>query len=281
MPRHPAACPPHHPATSRARPPAPDRAPRYRPPAPGRAPRHPGARPRSPAAAAAPLPGLASGAKTAQLRQPAQAKRAELKWKGKGKVVSKFEVHTGLNILRGIQMSKFDLSCVKQCESSIHFVNNIHSNFCHSFLPPPQVRARVSSSPFCPSLATPALLLPRPCGLLGRAPTPPPPPLQSTALAAPLPERDFSPFNVVAWHGNYVPYKYDLSRFCPFNTILFDHGDPSINTGLAKVDGFLPGGASLHSCMTPHGPDTKTYEATTAELVMPRTRRSHSGCVAH
>ncbi|GAA1501272.1 hypothetical protein GCM10009787_79010 [Streptomyces bangladeshensis] len=32
----------------------------------------------------------------------------------------------------------------------------------------------------------------------------------------------------------------------------------------AKADGFLPGGASLHSCMTPHGPDTKTYEATIA-----------------
>lgn len=30
----------------------------------------------------------------------------------------------------------------------------------------------------------------------------------------------------------------------------------------AKADGFLPGGASLHSCMTPHGPDTKTYEVT-------------------
>lgn len=28
----------------------------------------------------------------------------------------------------------------------------------------------------------------------------------------------------------------------------------------AKADGFLPGGASLHSCMTPHGPDTKSYE---------------------
>jgi homogentisate 1,2-dioxygenase len=44
--------------------------------------------------------------------------------------------------------------------------------------------------------------------------------------------QDFSPFNVVAWHGNYVPYKYDLSRFCPFNTVLFDHGDPSVNTVL-------------------------------------------------
>lgn len=28
----------------------------------------------------------------------------------------------------------------------------------------------------------------------------------------------------------------------------------------AKADGFLPGGASLHSCMTPHGPDTRTFE---------------------
>ncbi|RRT43347.1 hypothetical protein B296_00038197, partial [Ensete ventricosum] len=31
-----------------------------------------------------------------------------------------------------------------------------------------------------------------------------------------------------------------------------------------STDGFLPGGASLHSCMTPHGPDTKTYEASIA-----------------
>lgn len=33
----------------------------------------------------------------------------------------------------------------------------------------------------------------------------------------------FSPFNVVAWHGNYVPYKYDLARFCPVNAVAFDH----------------------------------------------------------
>uniref|UniRef100_A0A2N9HEK3 homogentisate 1,2-dioxygenase n=1 Tax=Fagus sylvatica TaxID=28930 RepID=A0A2N9HEK3_FAGSY len=45
-------------------------------------------------------------------------------------------------------------------------------------------------------------------------------------------KQDFSPFNVVAWHGNYVPYKYDLSKFCPYNTVLIDHGDPSINTVL-------------------------------------------------
>ncbi|KAI3828226.1 hypothetical protein L1987_02323 [Smallanthus sonchifolius] len=37
---------------------------------------------------------------------------------------------------------------------------------------------------------------------------------------------------LLAWHGNYVPYKYDLSKFCPYNTVLVDHGDPSINTVL-------------------------------------------------
>lgn len=42
----------------------------------------------------------------------------------------------------------------------------------------------------------------------------------------------FSPFNVVAWHGNYAPYKYDLAKFCPVNTVAFDHADPSIFTVL-------------------------------------------------
>ena len=42
----------------------------------------------------------------------------------------------------------------------------------------------------------------------------------------------FSPFNVVAWHGNYAPFKYDLARFCPLNTVAFDHADPSIFTVL-------------------------------------------------
>lgn len=122
--------------------------------------------------------------------------------------------------------------------------------------------------------------------------------------------QSFSPFNVVAWHGNYAPYKYDLARFCPVNFVEKDHADPSIFTVLtcpsstpgvavadfvvfpprwtvsertfrppyyhrntmsefmglirgvydAKADGFLPGGASLHICMTPHGPDTSTFE---------------------
>eukprot|EP00842_Homolaphlyctis_polyrhiza_P001677 jgi/Hompol1/250/HPOL_004117-RA len=41
-----------------------------------------------------------------------------------------------------------------------------------------------------------------------------------------------SPFDVVAWHGNYAPYKYDLSRFNTINTVSFDHPDPSIFTVL-------------------------------------------------
>lgn len=123
-------------------------------------------------------------------------------------------------------------------------------------------------------------------------------------------KQDFSPFNVVAWHGNYAPFKYDLKKFCPMNAVSFDHPDPSIFTVLtcpttqpgvamvdfvifpprwtvaentfrppyfhrncmsefmglvhgvyeAKADGFLPGGYSLHSSMSPHGPDTTTFE---------------------
>jgi homogentisate 1,2-dioxygenase len=121
---------------------------------------------------------------------------------------------------------------------------------------------------------------------------------------------DHSPLNVVAWHGNYAPYKYDLSTFQTINTVSFDHPDPSIFTVLtapseipgtancdfvifpprwmvaehtfrppwfhrnfmnefmglitgeydAKAEGFLPGGASLHNCMSGHGPDAVTFE---------------------
>ena len=126
-----------------------------------------------------------------------------------------------------------------------------------------------------------------------------------------------SPLNVVAWHGNFVPYKYDLARFMTIGTVSFDHPDPSIFSVLtapseipgtanidfvifpprwlvgedtfrppwfhrnvmcefmgllkgaydAKAEGFLPGGASLHNCMSAHGPDAETFErASTAEL---------------
>ncbi|BCS32426.1 homogentisate 1,2-dioxygenase [Luteitalea sp. TBR-22] len=43
-----------------------------------------------------------------------------------------------------------------------------------------------------------------------------------------------SPLDVVAWHGNYAPYKYDLRRFSPVGPILFDHADPSIYTVLTS-----------------------------------------------
>ena len=122
-------------------------------------------------------------------------------------------------------------------------------------------------------------------------------------------EIDHSPLDVVAWHGNYAPYKYDLRRFNTIGSISFDHPDPSIflvlqspsaiegvhsldfaifpprwlvgeNTfrppwfhrnvasefmGLihgvydAKEEGFVPGGASLHNCMSGHGPDADTF----------------------
>ena len=41
---------------------------------------------------------------------------------------------------------------------------------------------------------------------------------------------DHSPLDVVAWHGNYVPWRYDLARFNTVNTFSFDHPDPSIFT---------------------------------------------------
>jgi homogentisate 1,2-dioxygenase len=43
-----------------------------------------------------------------------------------------------------------------------------------------------------------------------------------------------SPLDVVGWHGNYVPYKYDLRRFSPVGPVLFDHADPSIFTVLTS-----------------------------------------------
>jgi homogentisate 1,2-dioxygenase len=58
-------------------------------------------------------------------------------------------------------------------------------------------------------------------------------------------EIEHSPLDVVAWHGNYAPYKYDLRRFSPVGPVLFDHADPSIFTtltapsetpGMANVD---------------------------------------------
>jgi len=45
---------------------------------------------------------------------------------------------------------------------------------------------------------------------------------------------DHSPFDVVAWHGNLAPFRYDLRRFNTINTVSFDHVDPSIFTVLTS-----------------------------------------------
>uniref|UniRef100_A0ACB8ETJ6 Uncharacterized protein n=1 Tax=Sphaerodactylus townsendi TaxID=933632 RepID=A0ACB8ETJ6_9SAUR len=84
-----------------------------------------------------------------------------------------------------------------------------------------------------------------------------------------------SPFNVAAWHGNYAPYNWAVatnvasirltahqSRNCmsEFMGLIKGHYE-------AKEQGFLPGGATLHSMMTPHGPDAECFEkASTSKL---------------
>jgi homogentisate 1,2-dioxygenase len=127
-------------------------------------------------------------------------------------------------------------------------------------------------------------------------------------------EIDHSPLDVVAWHGNYAPYKYDLRRFNTIGSISYDHPDPSIFLVLqsqsdtpgadaidfvifpprilamehtfrppwfhrnvasefmglihgaydAKAEGFVPGGSSLHNCMSGHGPDADTFDKASA-----------------
>ena len=131
---------------------------------------------------------------------------------------------------------------------------------------------------------------------------------------------DHSPLDVVAWHGNNAPYRYDLRRFNTMGSVSYDHPDPSIflvlhspsdtpgtsnldfaifpprwlamqNTfrppwfhrniasefmGLiqgvydAKSAGFVPGGSSLHNCMSGHGPDAASFDkASTADTSQP------------
>ncbi len=127
-----------------------------------------------------------------------------------------------------------------------------------------------------------------------------------------------SPLDVVAWHGNLAPCKYDLRRFNTIGSVSYDHPDPSVFTvltsqsdthGTANADfvifpprwlvmedtfrppwyhrnvmsefmgliygdydakpggGFVPGGSSLHNCMSAHGPDSDGYaKAAAAEL---------------
>ena len=63
-------------------------------------------------------------------------------------------------------------------------------------------------------------------------------------------EIDHSPLDVVAWHGSYVPYKYDLAKFMTINTVSFDHPDPSIFTVLTSPSG-LPGTANVDLAIFP------------------------------
>ena len=128
-----------------------------------------------------------------------------------------------------------------------------------------------------------------------------------------------TPFDVVAWHGNLAPCKFDTANFMVIGSISHDHPDPSIFTVLtspsdtpgtancdfvifpprwlvaedtfrppwyhrnfmsefmglvhgrydAKAEGFLPGGASLHNAMVPHGPDTESFEKASAAELQP------------
>jgi homogentisate 1,2-dioxygenase len=59
-----------------------------------------------------------------------------------------------------------------------------------------------------------------------------------------------SPLDVVAWHGNYAPYRYDLRRFSPVGPLLFDHADPSIFTVLTAPSA-TPGTANVDFVIFP------------------------------
>ncbi len=59
-----------------------------------------------------------------------------------------------------------------------------------------------------------------------------------------------SPLDVVAWHGNYAPYKYDLRRFGAVGSISFDHPDPSIFTVLSSASD-TPGTANVDFVIFP------------------------------
>ncbi|KAI8874410.1 GG23710 [Ramicandelaber brevisporus] len=50
--------------------------------------------------------------------------------------------------------------------------------------------------------------------------------------------QNHSPFDVVAWHGNYAPFKYDTKNFCAVGTLSFDHMDPSSFTMLTVKSAF-------------------------------------------
>jgi homogentisate 1,2-dioxygenase len=59
-----------------------------------------------------------------------------------------------------------------------------------------------------------------------------------------------TPFNVVAWHGNLVPMKYDTANFMTIGSISFDHPDPSIFTVLTSPSD-TPGTANVDFVIFP------------------------------
>ncbi len=61
---------------------------------------------------------------------------------------------------------------------------------------------------------------------------------------------DHSPLDVVAWHGNLAPWRYDLARFMTINTVSFDHPDPSIFTVLTSPSD-VPGRANADVVIFP------------------------------
>jgi homogentisate 1,2-dioxygenase len=70
---------------------------------------------------------------------------------------------------------------------------------------------------------------------------------QGSLWRAPL---DHSPLDTVAWHGNYVPYRYDLRKFNTINTVSYDHPDPSIFTVLTSPSA-IPGTANVDFVIFP------------------------------
>ncbi|MGH8307250.1 MAG: homogentisate 1,2-dioxygenase [Gammaproteobacteria bacterium] len=63
-------------------------------------------------------------------------------------------------------------------------------------------------------------------------------------------ELDHSPLDVVAWHGNHAPYKYDLTRFNTIGSISYDHPDPSIFSVLTSQSD-TPGTANMDFAIFP------------------------------
>jgi homogentisate 1,2-dioxygenase len=61
---------------------------------------------------------------------------------------------------------------------------------------------------------------------------------------------DHSPLDVVAWHGNYAPWRYDLANFNTIGTVSFDHPDPSIFTVLTSPSN-VPGRANADFVIFP------------------------------